>query len=578
MLFILLFIHNLSSENLAFPVLVSWNSTADQGKTCQLLSSSNSSIWWNPALSARNNYNRISFNYRNWILNINEGSISQDILFKRWGISYLAFYSFTRVERWSKNNIKTGTVNPQELIIQTTSFYSITRNIHIGIGGKFFYHYLIETQGVGGGLDMGILLTGIKFIEIGLSGRNIINGIKYRNRFLHTPGIVSAGIMTQLNKMKIGMGIDYINDQGICAGIGLATPVEFLEVNSGWRYEPQVYGVKSMGSFSLGFGVTYKDIETRYLMEILPHLGLIHNLLISKNIGKRPPYSHLTIIVKDSLTDKPIKADIKIKKGEIVKKFLNKKRVSLNFLDPGSLYINVKKKDYFQKEKVVELKPYETKREIIYLNFIPYGEIEGIITNKENGEPIPSEIYLNGRKKYYTQNDKLTGEYRIDSIIPGQYILRVVPIEKTAHGKSIRVKIEPGKKLIKDIELVGMEKTKLILTLHINFETGKDKIIKEYYPILDSIAPMIISLIKEGRKIEISGHTDNVPIKYAHFKDNKELSLARARAVKRYFVKKYNLPEDMFICKGYGAEKPIASNDTPEGRAMNRRVEFRIIE
>ena len=84
-----------------------------------------------------------------------------------------------------------------------------------------------------------------------------------------------------------------------------------------------------------------------------------------------------------------------------------------------------------------------------------------------------------------------------------------------------------------------------------------------------------ISQILEGsdQDIAVSGHTDSVPIHNAHFPSNWELSSARAVAVARFFQRKGVAPQRLSAV-GYGEYRPEASNDTPAGRAKNRRVEI----
>ena len=74
-------------------------------------------------------------------------------------------------------------------------------------------------------------------------------------------------------------------------------------------------------------------------------------------------------------------------------------------------------------------------------------------------------------------------------------------------------------------------------------------------------------------KVEIDGHTDSVGSEAY----NMRLSQARARAVVEYLVK-HGINRDRLVAKGFGEGKPVAPNTTPEGRAKNRRVEFRILE
>jgi uncharacterized repeat protein (TIGR01451 family) len=79
-----------------------------------------------------------------------------------------------------------------------------------------------------------------------------------------------------------------------------------------------------------------------------------------------------------------------------------------------------------------------------------------------------------------------------------------------------------------------------------------------------------------GWRIEIEGHSDNVPISTVDFPSNFELSLARARAVYQLLLMN-GIDADKIDYTGYGDRMPVASNDTPEGRAENRRVEVRVV-
>ncbi len=69
--------------------------------------------------------------------------------------------------------------------------------------------------------------------------------------------------------------------------------------------------------------------------------------------------------------------------------------------------------------------------------------------------------------------------------------------------------------------------------------------------------------------VEISGHTDNTGSR----KTNDRLSQQRADSVRDWLVGQGVAP-DRITTKGYGPDKPIATNDTPEGRQKNRRIEF----
>jgi chemotaxis protein MotB len=77
-----------------------------------------------------------------------------------------------------------------------------------------------------------------------------------------------------------------------------------------------------------------------------------------------------------------------------------------------------------------------------------------------------------------------------------------------------------------------------------------------------------------GSVVTIQGHTDNVPIRFAAFKDNQQLSEARAAAVVKFMIDLLGVPKEYLRSEGFGMDRPVASNETPEGRQANRRVEI----
>lgn len=101
----------------------------------------------------------------------------------------------------------------------------------------------------------------------------------------------------------------------------------------------------------------------------------------------------------------------------------------------------------------------------------------------------------------------------------------------------------------------------------IKFEYDSDMILEESFANLDYVLLMLG--VEQSYKVSINAHTDNI----GGEKYNIKLSERRAKAVMDYFADK-GLSKDKMISKGYGQTKPMASNDTEEGRAQNRRVEF----
>jgi chemotaxis protein MotB len=80
-----------------------------------------------------------------------------------------------------------------------------------------------------------------------------------------------------------------------------------------------------------------------------------------------------------------------------------------------------------------------------------------------------------------------------------------------------------------------------------------------------------------GFEIRVEGHTDNIPIHTARFKSNWELSTARATQVVALLIEKYSFDPLLISAAGYAEYRPIGSNETPQGRAANRRVDLVVV-
>lgn len=126
---------------------------------------------------------------------------------------------------------------------------------------------------------------------------------------------------------------------------------------------------------------------------------------------------------------------------------------------------------------------------------------------------------------------------------------------------------------------IDMDITSQYVTLTLNgailFDSGNAAIKNSAKGFIDKLGD-VLTRYKENQ-IEIKGFTDTVPVgSGSRYKDNMELSQARAYSVYKFLVTTKNMSQDKLECAGRGEQEPIASNDTEEGRALNRRVEIRI--
>jgi len=106
------------------------------------------------------------------------------------------------------------------------------------------------------------------------------------------------------------------------------------------------------------------------------------------------------------------------------------------------------------------------------------------------------------------------------------------------------------------------------VTHGIQFDLNSDRLRPESAPVLKQIAEALAK--QPALKLRIEGHTDST----GDAAKNLELSKRRAEAVKAALVSQHGVAADRLSSEGFGASKPVSSNDTPQGRAENRRVEF----
>lgn len=107
------------------------------------------------------------------------------------------------------------------------------------------------------------------------------------------------------------------------------------------------------------------------------------------------------------------------------------------------------------------------------------------------------------------------------------------------------------------------------------FEPGKADLKENNKEVLETITTIIN---EHNNDVLIEGHTDNVPMNNKEFASNWELSAARALSAVTYFVHDKQIDSMRFSVKGYGEYKPLVPNDTPENRAINRRIDILMVE
>jgi len=200
------------------------------------------------------------------------------------------------------------------------------------------------------------------------------------------------------------------------------------------------------------------------------------------------------------------------------------------------------------------------------------GKILDAITKNSIAADI--EITINSTGEVYTslKSNSSTGKFLLSLPAGKNYGISVAAEGYLFHSENFDLPKGDGFNLVnKDIELKNIKVGSNIALRNVFFNSGKWDVKSDSYAELDRLVALLSDIT--SLKIEISGHTDNI----GSVSFNELLSQRRADAVVNYLVGK-GVDKKRLSAKGYGQSKPVDSNNTAEGRALNRRTEFEIIE
>ncbi len=214
--------------------------------------------------------------------------------------------------------------------------------------------------------------------------------------------------------------------------------------------------------------------------------------------------------------------------------------------------------------KASKIKPTRTKAALRFtLVDKDKGPIEGIVI----------KLTATKGKTYFTDETDAKGYTELLVAVGQKYELEYLSLGRRKISARIPVDNEPAQTIRLTLRYKRYEdpktnrrSTQNFILEGVHFETGKATIRRESFPRLDRVVEYMTH--KKSARIEISGHTDNV----GKARRNKALSKRRALACRTYFISK-GIAGRRIQAVGYGAERPIASNRTAEGRAQNRRIE-----
>ncbi len=201
--------------------------------------------------------------------------------------------------------------------------------------------------------------------------------------------------------------------------------------------------------------------------------------------------------------------------------------------------------------------------------------LEGTVVDKETRSPLPARFELidlsNEQVVVESFANGSDGSFLVSLPEGRDYALNVTQKGYLFHSENFSLaessSNEPHKKRV---ELAPIKAGESVVLRNVFFETGSFDLSARSQAELNKLVSF---LNKNYRmRIELGGHTDNVGAEAA----NKTLSQKRAEAVRSFLIAK-GIPGERLTTKGYGTDMPVASNDSEEGRAQNRRTEFTVL-
>jgi len=234
----------------------------------------------------------------------------------------------------------------------------------------------------------------------------------------------------------------------------------------------------------------------------------------------------------------------------------------------GLVSVVAQKEGFFTEERVVEVEDGGvTKLNIGLASLDMKGVLKGKVVDRKTGEPLIATISFSKAQRPSIHTDSATGQFELELPV-GSFEVKVESWGYLPQPSSFN--INKGDTTTRIFEMVSKG---MALTLKgVYFEFAKAKLRTESYIALMEAA----RIMKENPdiRVEIQGHTDAIGTDKA----NQKLSERRAYAVINFLVQYGGVDAKRLVAKGYGESKPIATNDTDEGRQLNRRVDFVILK
>jgi flagellar motor protein MotB len=576
-------------------------------------------LYYNPAGMAKSIISQVSFTHVEWFQSVRDENISLMMPFSigTFGFS-LNYLSVASMDKTDASGVKTGTISPDAIsgVIGYSKQYS--DDFYIGSCLKINNYTIDPSDSKGSAMsllvDTGLIydMPFLKGMSAAITAMNIGMGTVYKSESFMQPITFRGGLGYSGNNFNAEADLESASDNNInyCLGGGL-TLLDSVSIRGGWKG-----GTINQFTAGAGFLLNNFSIDYAFVPYTTDGLGVTHRITAAYKFGQ--PEAKLTCkpAVFSPNNDKYYdfifffpelmkKASVKSAKLTIYDAFKNPVRsYTLKSLDrlywngysgigtvvPDGRYYASLTSDYGSGVRSVSnltafevdntppsvtadanpkaVKPGGMTTLYVPVNFQCFASDQhGIGAWKLVIATLDGRVFktFSGKGEPYPVTWDGNDDTGLLSVSTGTtYTYTYFAMDSVGNW---------GRSETRQVKVLQRE---IVINLSADtlFDLGRADVKISVYQDIKKIADQIKG--SGNPRVVIEGHTDNSPMKKGAYADNMELSQARAEAVAKFFVEIFDMDPKIFRAVGKGDTQPVATNDTPEGRKMNRRVTIRI--
>ena len=598
---------------------------AAMGEAFTALSDDESSLLYNPAGTARLIQSQISATHIEWFQGIrleHVGGVTSlgPLGSVGLGLSWLQVDDLVKTKRTANtsdplaNYQELGNFSPHDMAIEANWAWRPAPRWNAGLGAKILQQAIDTQTGWGVGLDAGAQYTGLfDWLDLGFLAQNIGSAINVGGTSFQQPITFRFGGAAYLFQRKVAVTLDAAapmdNDLIPAAGVEWWI-AQTLAFRGGWRG-----GYASQPTAGAGFRIA--NLQLDYAWQPYQELGSTHRLTATlafgrPSLGLKSLYPLMGPMGEANWRQAFFKPDVTRPEGA--------RQWRLRIFEPSGAEAKVLTGDgappdqflWDGKDSHGQVLPDGNATAQLSVDYgagvtadSPLATVELDSTppqvamridpqivrpGSQTSILIPAQVQIQGQDKHGIGGWKMEIRDENNNLFRSFYGEGAPPSPLVWDGSNGQgLQVESGKSYLfypfaKD-KLgnwgKGEPQAMIVLLKEIHFDIASDALFEpgkadvriSAYQQLKEVKDMILKHHQDGTVVDIVGHTGNQPTVYSKYPNNQALSLARAQAVVKFLVTLLEMQPEILNAVGAGDTKPLVSNDTPEGRLKNRRVE-----